>query len=304
MRNLAAGELDSRRWRRAERDYIDEPLDAVPKEQIHCSSLGLPWHGISLWHQRADAQDLYIPPAGKHCIIVRRGPDTGLLQRHGNETQNVHWKSGDVVLLPAHTPSFWRTELPRDNLHLDLSPHWLEKVNGQEAATVALRSCFGKNDPVLGQLVQVLLTALSNNSALHPSFADGIASSVAVHLLEHYRAPGSAPRPASGLTARQLRHVQSFVLDNLDQPLPVELLAAETQLSVYHFSRCFKASCGLTPHQFVLHQRMLRARTLLLESRSPVGAIAEQLGFASASHFSQAFARQWGMSPLRFRQQH
>lgn len=301
---LDAMQVDSRRWRGAERAFMDEPLDAVPREQVQCSSAGLPWHGMSLWHQRADAQDLYIPPAGKHCIIVRRGPSTGLLQRHGNEMHDTRWHTGDMVLLPAHTPSFWRTELPRDNLHLDLSPQWLQKVSGDAGAPTALRSCFGKSDPLLTQLVQVLLLALNDNSGLQPAFADGIASTVAIHLLEHYRAPGSAPAPAAALSARQLRRVQALVRDNLDQPLTTALLAAEVELSVFHFSRCFKATCGLTPHQFVLQQRMLRARTLLRESGTAVGDIAVQLGFSSGSHFSQAFARHWGMTPLRFRMQH
>lgn len=299
---LDAMPVDSRRWRGAERAFMDEPLDAVPREQVQCSSAGLPWHGMSLWHQRADAQDLYIPPAGKHCIIVRRGPSTGLLQRHGNEMHDTRWNTGDMVLLPAHTPSFWRTELPRDNLHLDLSPQWLQKVSGDEGAPIALRSCFGKSDPLLTQLVQVLLLALSDNSGLQPAFADGIASTVAIHLLEHYRAPGSAPPPAA-LSARQLRRVQTLVRDNLDQPLTTALLAAEVELSVFHFSRCFKATCGLTPHQFVLQQRMLRARALLRESGAAVGDIAAQLGFSSGSHFSQAFSRHWGTTPLRFRMQ-
>lgn len=300
---LNATQVDSRRWRGVERQFMDEPLDAVPKEQVQCSSAGLPWHGISLWHQRADAQDLYIPPAGKHCIIVRRGPSTGLLQRHGNEMHNARWQTGEVVLLPAHTASFWRTELPRDNLHLDLSPQWLQKVSGEDSACIALRSCFGKNDALLTQLVQVLLLALNDNSALQPSFADGIAASVAIHLLEHYRAPGSVAQPAAALSARQLRRVQALVLDNLDQPLTTSLLAAEVQLSAYHFSRCFKVTSGLTPHQFVLQQRMLRARTLLLETHSSVAEIAGQLGFASGSHFSQAFAKHWGVTPLRLRKQ-
>ncbi len=301
---LDAMQVDSRRWRGAERAFMDEPLDAVPREQVQCSSAGLPWHGMSLWHQRADAQDLYIPPAGKHCIIVRRGPSTGLLQRHGNEMHDTRWNTGDMVLLPAHTPSFWRTELPRDNLHLDLSPQWLQKVSGDAGAPIALRSCFGKSDPLLTQLVQVLLLALNDNSGLQPAFADGIASTVAIHLLEHYRAPGSAPAPAAALSARQLRRVQALVRDNLDQPLTTALLAAEVDLSVFHFSRCFKATCGLTPHQFVLQQRMLRARALLRESGAAVGDIAAQLGFSSGSHFSQAFSRHWGITPLRFRMQH
>lgn len=295
-------DVDTRRWRQAEQGYVDEPLDAVPPEQILCSSKGLPWHGLSLWHQRADAEDLYIPAAGKHCIIVRHGQSTGLFQRHGNESQWRQWAPGEVVILPAHTPSFWRTEQERDNLHLDLSPQWLQRVHGDEAPHLALRSCFGTKDPVLQQLVQVLVLALHDNSALHAAFAEGLATSVAVHLLEHYRAPQSRSERSTPLSAWQLRHVEDFVKDNIGQPLTAATLAQEARLSVFHFSRCLKVSSGLTPHQFVLRIRMERARLWLSDTRRPVSEVARALGFASASYFSQAFAKHWGVTPLQMRQ--
>ncbi|WP_418514821.1 helix-turn-helix domain-containing protein [Delftia sp. PS-11] len=297
-------QLDDRRWRSAERAFQDEPLEAVPPEQVQCSSQGLPWHGISVWHQRTDAQDLYIPPAGKHCVIVRRGPTTGLIQKHGGEMHSSRWKTGEALLLPAHTPSFWRTELPRDNLHLDISPQWLQKVSGQENSTIALRSSFGRHDPLLFQLVQVLLQALDNNSALNPAFADGIATSVAIHLLEHYRAPSNGTVNTALLSAKQLKRVQSLVLENMEQPLSIAVLAAEARLSAYHFARSFKATCGLTPHQFVLQQRMKRARKLLLESSDSIAEIAMRVGFGSAPHFSQTFGKYWGITPSKLRQQH
>ncbi|MPS93261.1 MAG: AraC family transcriptional regulator [Comamonas sp.] len=297
-------QLDVRRWRSAERAFQDEPLEAVPPEQVQCSSLGLPWHGISVWHQLANAEDLYIPPAGKHCVIVRRGPTTGLIQKHGGEMHSSRWKTGEALLLPAHTPSFWRTELPRDNLHLDLSPQWLQTVSGQECSQVSLRSSFGRHDPVLVHLVQVLLQALSDNSALHPAFADGIAMSVAIHLLEHYRAPIGAPRAAALLSAKQLKRVQALVADSMEQPLPISVLAAEVQLSAYHFARSFKATYGLTPHQFVLQERMKRARRLLMESGDSIAEIALRVGFGTASHFSQAFSKYWGITPSKLRRQH
>ena len=289
--------LDRRRWRRAELGYMDEPLDAVPPEQIQSSSKGLPWHGLSLWHQQSDAQDLYIPAAGKHCIIVRRGPSTGLVQRHGHETQLGRWNRGEVVILPAQTPSFWRTELPRDNIHLDLSPLWLQRVHGDGEKHISLRSCFGARDPVLVQLVQVLFSSLDDNSSLHAAFANGIASSVAMHLLEHYCAHPSQSERVPPLSARQLRRIADLVDSHLNQALPLVALAAEVELSVYHFARCFKAASGLTPHQFVLGRKMARARALLLETKRPVLEIAQSVGFASASHFSQAFQKHWGVSP-------
>lgn len=283
---------------------MDEPLDAVPTEQVRCSSKGRPWHGMALWHQVAGNGDLYIPAAGKHCIIVRRGPSTGLMQRHGSASHISRWNTGDIVLLPERTPSFWRTELDRDNLHLDLSPQWLERVQEGDDRSVSLRSCFGAKDPLLFQMVQLLMTALDDNSSMHPRFAEGIATSVAVHLLEHYRESTPQSDRVALLSARQLRRLADLVDAQIGEGVSLDAMASEVGLSVFHFSRCFKATCGETPHQFALTRRLDRAKSLLVDSRHSVGEIALATGFSSPSHFSQAFRKQWGATPSRFRRDH
>lgn len=304
QQQAGAVDLDERRWRAAEHAYTEEPLNAVPHEQIRSSSKGRPWHGMSLWHQMAGSDDLYIPAAGKHCIIVRRGPSTGLMQRHGSTTHVSRWNTGDIVLLPERTPSFWRTELDRDNIHLDLSPLWIERVQQGEGRATALRSCFGARDPLLSQMVQMLMLSLDDNSSMQPRFAEGIATSVAVHLLEHYREPDPQAERIPLLSARQLKRVTDLVQSQMDEAVSLEAMAAEAGLSVFHFSRCFKATSGETPHQFVVNRRLDRAKSLLMESRQSVGEIATATGFSTASHFTQAFKRRWGSTPGQFRRDH
>ncbi|MBV5293547.1 MAG: helix-turn-helix transcriptional regulator [Curvibacter lanceolatus] len=296
--------FDKRRWSQAQQTYLDEPLAAVPDEQIRQSSRGRPWHGLSVWHQVADASDLYIPPAGKHCIIVRNGPPTRLLQQHGTLNSDAEWRTGEVLVLPANTPSYWQSELPRDNLHLDLSPQWLERVHGAPLGPDALRSCFGVQDRLLADITRTLITSLADNSSLQPRFADGMAMSVAVHLLEHYRAPGSqAPRP-SGLSRRQLQTVAELVNAHLHRAVTLQEMAEACQLSPYHFSRSFKFSTGLTPHRYVLQCKMERALERLRHSRKPIADIAIELGFATASHFSKRFLNHWGQTPSALRRAH
>lgn len=290
--------IDRRRWRAAERAQVDEPLDAVP-QSVSRSSLGRPWHGLTVWHQLGPAEDLYVPPARKHCLIVRRGSATRLLQQHGGVSASRTWSPGEVVLLPADTPSFWRTELPRDNLHVDLSPQWLQRAADSDGAAVRLRSCFGARDPIVAQLAQALLASLDSNTSLQPGFSDGIAMSLAVHLLEHYRdeAAQPAPRRVAALSAQQMRRIAESVDDALDAAWPLARLAAEVRLSPFHFARSFKATCGLTPHQFVTRRRMERARELVLATREPLLQIAQETGYASAAHFAQAYRRHWGEAP-------
>jgi len=72
-------------------------------------------------------------------------------------------------------------------------------------------------------------------------------------------------------------------------------------MSPYHFSRMFKLSTGLSPHQYVIRQRIERAKALLTNTDLPVGVVAQEVGFASPSHFAQQFRRLVGVSPRSFR---
>jgi AraC family transcriptional regulator len=57
-------------------------------------------------------------------------------------------------------------------------------------------------------------------------------------------------------------------------------------MSQYRFARAFKQSTGLPPHQYLLGQRVERAKKLLIEKQLPIVDISYQLGFASQSHFT------------------
>lgn len=72
-------------------------------------------------------------------------------------------------------------------------------------------------------------------------------------------------------------------------------------MSPYHFSRMFKLSTGLPPHQYVMRQRIERAKALLTNTDLPVGVVAQEVGFASPSHFAQQFRRLVGTAPRFFR---
>jgi AraC family transcriptional regulator len=75
-------------------------------------------------------------------------------------------------------------------------------------------------------------------------------------------------------------------------------------MSAAHFSREFRRAVGLPPHQYMVKLRLERARDALLNADDRIVDIAQECGFADASHFSRAFATHFGMSPTSFRYQH
>lgn len=72
-------------------------------------------------------------------------------------------------------------------------------------------------------------------------------------------------------------------------------------MSPHTFSSLFKATVEATPHSFVLSRRLERAE-VLLNGELSLSEIALVVGFSSQSHFTEAFRRRTGRTPLKARQ--
>jgi AraC-like DNA-binding protein len=87
------------------------------------------------------------------------------------------------------------------------------------------------------------------------------------------------------------------------EPLDVPAIAAVAHLSAAHFSRCFRATFGETPHRYLQRRRVERSMFLLREGRSVTEACFE-VGFASLGTFSRTFREIVGETPSDYRGGH
>ncbi|WP_168118826.1 AraC family transcriptional regulator [Paenibacillus sp. HB172176] len=78
-------------------------------------------------------------------------------------------------------------------------------------------------------------------------------------------------------------------------------LAEEMNLSEGHMRELFRASVGCSPYQYVLLQRMEKAKELLLTTTLSISQIASSIGFEDHSHFAKLFRERTGMTPGRYR---
>src|SRR5207244_9424912 len=111
-------------------------------------------------------------------------------------------------------------------------------------------------------------------------------------------------RVARRLPPRQLRRVTDYVIDHLPEAVRLKELAAMTGLSQSQFGRAFKASTGLSPHQWQLNARIMKAQELLLAGALPLSEVALVRGFAEQSHFNRVFKSVTGTSPAVWRRGH
>jgi len=90
---------------------------------------------------------------------------------------------------------------------------------------------------------------------------------------------------------------------DLGGTLSLQEIAAEFGLSVSHFSRAFRISTGLPPHQWLLRQRVKVAKQLMTVRNLPLSEIAISAGFANQSHFTRVFSASVGVSPAAWRRE-
>jgi transcriptional regulator GlxA family with amidase domain len=105
------------------------------------------------------------------------------------------------------------------------------------------------------------------------------------------------PEPSTAGTAG----TRAWALERLDQPLPLSELAAHAKMSVRTFTRRFHAEVGLTPGQWLIRQRVDRARHLLEASDLPVDRIARQAGFGTTASLRHHLHAAIGVSPMTYR---
>ena len=109
------------------------------------------------------------------------------------------------------------------------------------------------------------------------------------------------PLHRGGLPPRALRRVRDFIDANLEDNISIQTLADIAGLSMCHFARAFKQSEGLTPHDFLVQRRVLRAQELLAGTDLPLSQIAVAVGFADQSHCARRFREHVGLTPSRYR---
>jgi AraC family transcriptional regulator len=282
----------------------------VPPEHVLLSSGGRGWSGVDAAEIHHPQDDFGTPAIPRHVLVVNLGSPFDA--KETLRGQEGYLSPGSIVVLPAGAPREWHLERRGEvrHLHLYLDPTLVQGVAagaGLDPDKAELVEVLGVRDPQIEHTALSLLSELRAGDLGGKIYSESLANMLAVNLLRRHSSLGcSSARKleherASGLPEASLRTALDYVGDNLAADLTLAEIAHEVGMSPYHFSRMFKLSTGLPPHQYVMRQRIERAKALLTNTDLPVGVVAQEVGFASPSHFAQQFRRLVGTSPKSFR---
>jgi len=269
------------------------------------------WKNLKVIRNRHTVRESVIKPdkLTYHLITVYMGAPSRQQSLLSGRNYNVLQTAGNVAVISAATAlKSWYDEAEQDDVYLHLEPEFVRSVaSGADLNPdkIEIVTTLDSRSPIVESLARMAFDELQRDDDATATnlYADSLANLLAVQLLREYSSERLPPAKqyVNGLTNKKLAMVLDLIESDLSEDLSLKILANAAGLSEYHFLRMFKQSTGMTPHQYVISQRIERAKELLQKSNMSITEISYLLGFSTPAHFTHHFRRKTGITPREMR---
>ena len=278
---------------KASNDFVPQPATL--------SSLG--WNDI---HFELHRQPKFDCPTHQHTMhVIAYGFSYSPGERWlDGKMQTERRNQGDIAIIPAGIVHRCNWNNSAKFGILAFEPLLLQQV-GQDLVDSdrikLIPKFMNKQDELITGIFLTLKDELESNKIGSDLLIDSLKTTLAIHVLRQYCT--TKPKLASykdSLSKSKLRQIKEYIHEHLDRNLTVIELAEIAQISPYHFIRLFKKATARTPHQYILQQRIEKARYLLQHQEITIAEIAALVGFCDQSHFTKYFKQIVGMTPRQY----
>lgn len=282
----------------------------IPLPIITSSDFG--WESITVSEFKQPPGKTSLPPETDHTIALCLSTKPyRIWQTVGELNYTGIYSKGDISLSPAKLPCSYQVDGDDHYLEIKIPTLFLEQVAFEvmniDLEHLKLRTEFRNRHPQIEQLAMMLRTELHRGqNGGEQLYIDSLANALTVNILRDYSTT-TKPQPIAiyegGLNDRVLLKAIEYINDRLSESIKLEELSNHVGISKFHFSRLFKKSMGVSPHQYVMQQRINRAKQLLLKADESISDIAIMCGFNTHAHMSKYFRNYVGMTPKAYRQE-
>lgn len=243
----------------------------------------------------------------EHTVYLSLTPHpVQFLHIKDGKTYTGFCQKGSIAITPARRQLSARWHTETSFLEIRITSSFVERVAqenlNKSPNALELMLGFRIYDPQLESIAMLLFAELQQKHPGNRLYIDSLSNILAVHLLrQHTTAKLDVSVYEGGLSQYQMVQVLNYINDYLHQAIKLADLAELLNMSQYHFCHLFKQSIAVTPYQYLLQQRVERAKQLLKNSDRPISDIAMLCGFNSHSHLSKQFRQLTGITPKAYR---
>jgi AraC family transcriptional regulator len=160
----------------------------------------------------------------------------------------------------------------------------------------------GGVDPFLHRGILRLAELTGRSEDLAELAAASLAQTLMLHFFHCYPAGlGAGVQPRAGMSASTANLLSNYILEHLDSRITLPVLCDQAKITPHELLITFRRTFGTTPAQYVITQRLNRAKRLLLGTSKSLAMIAAETGFSSHAHLTSCFSKRVGITPTEFR---
>ena len=212
--------------------------------------------------------------------------------------------SGSLCMTPAGQPISASWDVPIENMGFSIDPEFITRtaIENNFSANFEFVELYKTQDALIQHIGLTLLSEAESDSPAGKLLTGSLIQTLVLHLLTNYSTAKAGQAASGGLSGYRLRRVKEYIDANLEEDLSLSELASVAELSQYHFARSFRKTVGVTPQQYVMQQRIERAKELLSNAALPIVEVSLRSGFKNQSHFTTLFRKATRLTPKTWRE--
>ncbi|MEN8117324.1 MAG: AraC family transcriptional regulator [Bacteroidota bacterium] len=215
-----------------------------------------------------------------------------------NKHDKFNVKPGSLILV---FPNEWHRYRPTKKAG------WIENYvgfNGTIANELLKKPVFS-SQPVVQcgikeEIIDTYLKIYDLVEKERPGFQQ-IASGMVVKLLGYILSFEKQKGFSGKKIATAIEEARFFIRQNAEKTINLEELAKQHYVGYSYFRRMFKKYTGVSPGQYHLQLKIIRAKELLVSTDKSIKEISLDLGFQTIHYFSLVFKKKVGINPSEFR---
>ncbi|MEG3845287.1 AraC family transcriptional regulator, partial [Microcoleus sp. herbarium14] len=250
--------------------------------------------GLGINYLITPPSELETAPSTDHFLMVNFSHGNRQVNQFDGGEYDGSVNSGDFFFLPSGISASWAWDTEDEGVAFTIDPDFLPHIAATTESLnpdkIELRSVLLDRDPQLETIARYFLSEMTTDGLGGRLYTESLANLLGIHLLRHYcTTPASVRNYQGGLSDFQLKCAIDYIRSNLDAQLSLENIATELNLSHYYFCVFFKQSMGISPWQYVIGQRVERAKKLLKNRELSISEVAFACGFSNQSHLNKHF---------------